>query len=226
MKTSRYWRLSVRRTTLLSLPIIIAFIVGGSAPIILGESFNVFSGILWAFFIGVVDYNMLVLHIKGWMYIFRLFLLSISVAVTSIVGDLSVFDKDIQSELNTIAQNEYKIDLDKYNNQYNILTREREAKVIERNCQDPTQPKCTDVVKGRGVVYHAAVKRIDEIDQAMSALVKPDVEDKEPGVLIKLTVLHNYIGKNFAAGALFWFITIMTMLLETVPLILKSSKTR
>lgn len=227
MNSNKYWRLSPRKTSLLFLPVIVAFLVGGSAPIILGGGFNPFTGILWAMFIGVVDYNMLVLEIKGWMYAFRFALLFFSVGVTAIVGDLSVFETDINHQIEENLRGEHESILANFLEERAKLTNELQRYESLRDCQDPTQPKCPGITKGKGPVYKDALSNITRVKVLLIKYKdEPTIEEikEEAGVLVKLEVLHEYVGKNRAAGFLFWGITFFIMLLETTPLILKNSK--
>lgn len=228
MKTSRLWRLSARRTSLLSLPVVVAFIVGGSAPIIFGGSFNVFSGALWAFFIGVVDYNMLVLDIKGnfMAYIFRFILLGVSILTTAIVGDLTAFDKDIKHILAENNRVELDVRIGKFRTERATLLAKKQEHIQTRNCQDPSQPKCAGVTKGKGDVYNAAVKDIKRIEALLDNMKKPTIADvvSESGILVRIQTLHGYVLTNKAALILSIIIGVFIMLLEITPIVLKNSQ--
>ena len=92
---------SVRKAVLLSLPILVAFLVGGKAGSLVGiEGFLWPAAIGWAVVIGIIDYNFSIMEkLSGIGWLGRIVLIMTSAIITATIGDHIIFKDTIAEEI-------------------------------------------------------------------------------------------------------------------------------
>ena len=203
------------------LPVTVGFVVGGSAPTLFDSPFNYGSAILWGLIILIIDYNIMRVKKLNWFVATcRIAIILCSAIITATVGELKIFDSDVQA--NKLEQ--YNKLHTKYTQSISKIDLEIKKYVDIRNCQDPKQPPCLNVVKGYGTVYKDAVNQIEALKESKS-LIKPPSQGAFKGkILQKIKVIHNLVIENILVLVMYSIFTLLVILIEALPIILKNAK--
>ena len=221
MRVNSIGGVSLRKWGLLMLPVTVGFVVGGSAPTLFDNPFNYGSAILWALIILIIDYNIMRVKKLNWFVATcRIAIILCSAIITATVGELKIFDSDVQA--NRVEQ---------YDKLYTEYTQSRSKVDLEikeysdiRDCQDPKQPLCPGVTKGYGTVYHNAVKQIKALEESKSLIKPPSIAGFDGNILQKIKVIHNLITENILVLIMYLIFTLLVILIEALPIILKNAK--
>lgn len=219
--TNKIGGLSPRKWSLLALPAMVAFIVGGGVPTLFDNGFSIGAGILWAMVILIIDYNVMRINKLHWFVATcRVLIILCSALTTATVGELYIFKSDVAAHNESLYSDQYS----DYEKQLKVYDNEIGDLERKRDCQDPDQPKCIGVVKGLGKVYRATVKRIEEL-KATKLLVKPPSREAFKGnILQKIKVIHSLISANSLVAVMYGIFTLLILLIEALPIILKGAK--
>lgn len=194
--------LSINVWLLLFLPVSIAFFVGGAAPMVLGNSFNIGTAIFWAIFVFIVDLTIIRTETGIIVGAFRLILLLLSMSVTAVVGDLHIFADDIEEYRSIEIESRYQEAIIKW----------EQKKTDKRSEMDIEEED------GRGEVWEILKLELKGIQDN-----RPSKKSIKGGFLVNIELLHKLVMNDswalfFAFGQAF-----MVMLLEAMPFALKNA---
>ena len=199
--------LSFNKWLLLVIPISIAFVVGASVPTLFGEEFNLLSGFAWGTVVGIIDYTLIRIKLTPKIVVLRFIIVLFSMSITAIVGDLYFFKQDIETHVRKQNQEKYELDLSIYYKEHARLT---------KAVKDEVDGLITGI-KGCG-------PECEKLKTIRDSLIMPTLESTDVGPLGRLSALHELLSKDSLAKGTFWAFSIMILVLEILPLLLKNAK--
>lgn len=218
---SRLAGLSYRKWSLLALPFIVAFVVGASVPTLFGGEFTTLYGLLWGLIIVIIDYNILLVKRLHWFVaICRILIIFCSAFTTATIGELYIFKEDVRAHI----EGEYEADIRDFEVRRQTIQQQIDQYTRIRNCQDPSQPRCAGVVKGKGPVYHDAVDQIERLKKERELLTAPSISKYEGNILQKIKVIHGLVSSSGFVFFSYAVFTLLVLLIEALPILLKSAK--
>lgn len=243
--------MNARKLTLLMLPITVAFLVGGKAGSLVGiEEFQFIPAIVWGAMIGIIDYNFSVierLSTLGW--IGRIVLILTSAIITATIGDHIIFKDTIKQEIakrtkenpkvkelesiydsKTIAWKDATRSLSNLDAELAALTTEIVFEINNGGCFS----RCEDKKEQKATLLLTRPDKQDSVGDAKED--KDEAEDKlkeykeylenSHNIILEIQVLYEVIFASFASMIIFILLSLMVICIETLPLLLKSGKTR
>ena len=199
--------LSFNKWLLLVIPVSIAFVVGASVPTLFDLELSLVGGLIWGTVIGIIDYTLIRIKITPKLAILRFIIVLFSMSITALVGDLYFFNKDISDHVEEQNKEKFADKLSIYYTQHAKLTKDIKEEVEGLITGTPgCGPECKKLKVMR------------------DNLKMPTLKGSDVGPLGKIRALHELISKNSLAKGSFWTFSILILVLEVLPLLLKNAK--
>ena len=213
--------MSPRKWVLLILPVTIAFIVGGFAPTLMGEKFNLIGALLWGGFILIIDYNFVVIEkMKPIGWISRIVLVIASALITASVGDHLIFKTDIDknsviNDCPKCIEIQKKIDMARTDYaSFNALY----IKEVNGEGSD-TGAFEGPIAKNYNAKSQDAKSDIKKYTKELESL------EGKTGIITEMNNLYSFVFGNTVSAVIFIIFMAMILAIETLPLTLKDGKT-
>ena len=233
------------------LPITVAFLVGGKAGSLVGiNEFQFIPAIVWAAMIGIIDYNFSVIEQLGRLgWIGRIVLILTSAIITATIGDHIIFKDTIEQEIakrtkenpkvkelekiynsKTVAWEDAKKILSKHDSRAAILEKEITFEINNGGCYS----RCKDKKDQKSSLDRLRPDKYDSVKDAKKDMKEAEAEWKSyikyledsHNIILEIQVLYEVIFSSFASMIIFILLSLMVICIETLPLLLKSGKTR
>lgn len=243
--------MELRKFVLLLLPTLVAFLVGGYGAEIFGHQGFFWPGaIAWGLIIFIIDYNFTMIEKMSFGGVMGRILLVVSSAlITATVGDHILFKDTIR---NQIEIENAKKEGDKLNNDpalikmRSVIDRDKsEANKISskianyndeltKECKSGVGEKCKNLqrlIAQENKKLDRLNNRIDKNEEKYDNSVDTihaDTAKKNDrhDIIQEIQALYKYIFSNTVSTVIFVLLSMMVICIETLPLLLKSGKTR
>ena len=240
-----------RKFILLLLPTLVAFLVGGYGAEIFGATEFFWPGaIAWGTIIFIIDYNFTMIEKMSWGgTIGRILLVISSALITATVGDHILFkdtirnqiEKERTTEVGSISQRPEFLKLQDVINRDKSEASKLASKIQDLNTElirEQNDGGCKSECENVKNVIKRETKNLDRLntridnnehkynDKLTKAETKADEVAERHDIIKEIKYLYKYIFSEIASTVIFILLSAMVICIETLPLLLKSGKTR